>query len=143
MAVDIVNERVIRDEIVHWVYDDLGYYAYAGSGLTLNIVRSISVQLPIENPDDYSTFLWLETLQGFFLARQRLLDSSPQGWWLIRELMPDESHAFFQRFGDSIHDYLAGIHARLALEDAAYAPLEGRSTSPASVPPGTFRPSPG
>lgn len=138
MPVEIVDEHLVRDEVVHWVYDDFGYHAFTSSGMTLNIIHSVSVQLPIERPEDYFTYLWLETLQGFYMARQRIVESAPQGWWLVRQLIPGNTYNFFQEFQDNIEDYLERLDARLAMEDAAYEPLEGRATSPAPMPPGTF-----
>lgn len=117
MSIDIINERLMQDEIVHWVWDTLGYYAFTSSGMSINIVRSTSVQPSIQRPDDYYTYLWLETLQGFFLARQRIVDSAPQGWWIVRQLIPNVGHHFFQAFQDDIASYVERLEARAASDE--------------------------
>lgn len=113
MAPELVEQKSMREEIVHWVCDGLGYCAFTSSGRGINIVRSASVQPAIASEADYFTYLWIESLQGFFLARQRMIESSGQGWWLVQELTPQSSYQFFYMFQDDIQTHLEMLEARL------------------------------
>lgn len=110
MSVEIVQEEEMDEEVLQWVVDASGYHAYTRAGLGLQIIRSASVQPPIENPAQYQTWLWMETVQGFFLARQSVIESVPQEWRLARRITPGEAHRFFVDFKDVVLDYIAGLH---------------------------------
>ncbi len=101
-----VTAEEMEREVVHWVTDPCGYFAYTADGAGLAIVRSLSIQLAIEDPLDYHTWLWLETVQGFFLARQRFVEFAPGGWWLVRRFEPGASEHFFHEFGERLPDWL-------------------------------------
>lgn len=109
MSAEIMQTHVLDEEIAHWVSDDRGYHAYTRGGTALHIVRSASVQPPIKRPEDYPTWLWVEALQGFYLARQRIVDGVPQEWRLVRQLVPSERHGFFVDFQDVIAAYLIDL----------------------------------
>lgn len=101
-----VEELEMEEEVVHWSFDENGYHAFTATGKPLNIVRSLSLQPPIASEDDYYTWLWLETLQGFYVARQRIVEAMPQGWWLVRQVVPASPHLFFQHFSDELEAYV-------------------------------------
>lgn len=132
---EIVQTEIVDDEVTHWVSNDLGYHAYTRGGLALSIIRSASVQTPIAHPERYPTWLWLETVQGFYLARQMVVDSIPQTWHLVRRLTPAEPHAFFSAFRDAAADFVSTLACEedpsspaLGQLDAASASVEGNAS---------------
>lgn len=109
MSAEILQTVVLDDEIAHWVSDVQGYHAYTRGGAALHVVRSASVQPPITHPEDYHTWLWIQALQGFYLARQRIIDGVPQEWRVVRQIVPSEGHGFFVDFRDDLVDYLVAL----------------------------------
>ena len=109
MAADIMQEQILCDDVLHWVTDDLGYHAYSRGGLVLSIVRSASIQPTISDEQDYVTWLWVEALQGFFVMRQRIVETQPQGWVIVRRLTPSAHHGFFADFRDGFEGWVEGF----------------------------------
>lgn len=66
--------------------------------MILNFIQITSLQLPIEDEEEYFTHLWAQTLSGFFLFRQKVKDKIPQVWTLEREIIPEEEDGFFEVF---------------------------------------------
>lgn len=104
----IAEERLIDDPVEHFVTNENGYFAYSQSGRALAIVHAHSIQPPIDNADDYQTFLWVETVDAFFLLRQRIVNAEPQAWSIVREIVPYQRHNFFYHFIDVLAEYLDG-----------------------------------
>jgi hypothetical protein len=108
----IRSEDVLDDVVKQFVVDAHGYFAYAASGLTLTIVRALSVQPPIADDQDYYTYLWVESVNGFFLLRQQVLQcaaQSAQEWVVVRRIEPNDTFNFFFEFLDGIEEYVKTI----------------------------------
>ncbi len=85
----------MAEDIVHFVAQDLLYFAITASGQRLDIVRSSAIQPAITDEDAYDTYLWIETTTGFFVLKQRFQSGMAQGWTVIREIVPRERFGFF------------------------------------------------
>lgn len=90
----------LEEEIGHFQADSLGYYAYLRRGGRIDIQRVFNFQPPIENFEDYYSFMFVESLQGFFLFRQRMFENKPRPWHVCLELKPTEPHLFFTQARD-------------------------------------------
>jgi len=105
------DERVLEDPVPHFVTNEHGYFAYADSGLSLTIVRAHSFQTPITDPENYPSYLWVESVNGFYLLRQEVLEGAPQPWVIVREVLPEEPHNFFYEFLAVLEDYARSLEA--------------------------------
>lgn len=106
LSADLESERVMEDEVLHFVTHETGYRAYTARGLRLDIIRSESIQPDIGDPGDYYTWLWTETFQGFYLMRQRVTASRAAGWEVVREFVPRDPYGFYFDFLDRIRPAL-------------------------------------
>lgn len=56
-----------------------------------DIIRCQTYQPEIGDPENYVFYLWAETLQGYFLLKQRFLEGRAQEWQLAGEFELEES----------------------------------------------------
>ncbi|MCA9780697.1 MAG: hypothetical protein KC800_28440 [Candidatus Eremiobacteraeota bacterium] len=70
--------------------DQGAYYFVASDGRRGDIIRCQTHQPGISDPDDYFFYMWVQTLQGYFILKQRFLEGRPQNWSLIGEMTTDE-----------------------------------------------------
>jgi len=87
----------LDDEIALFECGENGYYAYLRSGRRLDIQRVFNFQPPIENFDDYFSYMFVQSLQGFFLLRQRMLENRPLNWRVFLEFRAAEPHLLFDQ----------------------------------------------
>ena len=87
--------RQFEWEAVHFEAYERGYYALLRRGDRLDIQRVFTIQPPIDDPDDYYAFMFAQTLQGFFVMRQRVIDGKTGNWEVFLEVIPEEPHRFF------------------------------------------------
>ncbi len=93
---DNLQEVISRDEeITIFEAGETGYYAYPRLGRRIDIQRAFNFQPPIDNFDDYYSFMFVESLQGFFLFRQRIVENKGETWRVFLEMTPREPRAFF------------------------------------------------
>lgn len=97
------------DEVIQFVTHDLSYIAYTRTGRRLDITKSMSAQPAIVNPDDYFSYMWVKALQGYFLLRQRYVESVAEPWFVVRELKPETDFRFYEEFLDELDAYLACV----------------------------------
>ena len=107
-----IEDIIIRDdEITLFEAGKNGYYAYLRNGDRIDIMHVFNFQPPIENFDDYYSFMFVESLQGFFVLRQHVIENNPRSWRVYLELKPREACRFFQdawRLVCSIRKQLSG-----------------------------------
>ncbi len=65
--------------------DSGAYYFVSADGRRGDIIRCLTYQPEIVNPEDYTFYMWAETLQGFFLLHQRFLEGRAEEWQLAGE----------------------------------------------------------
>jgi hypothetical protein len=85
----------VNEEVIHFEAYREGYYAILRRGDRLDIQRIFHIQPPIVNENDYFAFMFAQTLFGFFLFRQRVVENKPQPWEVYMELIPESPHSFF------------------------------------------------
>lgn len=95
------------EEVIQFVTHDLSYIAYTNSGRRLDILKSMSAQPPIQNPEDYYSYMWVKALQGYFILRQHYVESVASPWYVIRELKPETEFHFYEEFLDELDTFLA------------------------------------
>jgi hypothetical protein len=83
------------DEITLFDTSDKGYYAYTRRGDRFDITHAFNFQPPILNFDDYYAYMFVESLQGFFIFRQRIFENAEEHWEVFLELFPREPAGFF------------------------------------------------
>ena len=85
---DNLEDIILRDdEIALFDAGKNGYYAYLLPGDRIDIQHAFSFQPPIENFDDYFSYMFVESLQGFFVFRQRVLENEMD--WLYADVTRD------------------------------------------------------
>jgi hypothetical protein len=92
---NLQNAMQRDDEIVLFEASELGYYAYPRLGGRFDIMHAFNFQPPILNYDDYYSFMFVESLHGFFVFRQRVFENKEEPWRVFLELVPREPHCFF------------------------------------------------
>jgi len=92
---NITDAGPVGAEIVHFEAYEKGYYAILRRGDRLDIIHSLHLQPPVEDPGNYFAFMFVETLQGFFLLRQRVFENRPENWEVYLEITAAEPHRFF------------------------------------------------
>ncbi len=92
-----IDVKWLDDEITLFDIDKNGYYAYLRSGDRLDIMHAFNFQPPIDNPLDFFSFMFVESLQGFFLLRQRILENRPLPWYTYMQFIPEKTTVFFQQ----------------------------------------------
>lgn len=91
----IKHIELIGEEITHFVADENGYYAIMRSGPRLDITAVFSMQPPIDDINDYYSFLFVETLFDFYVFRQRVYENRPREWEVMLRIRPVERTGFF------------------------------------------------
>ncbi|HXE71090.1 MAG TPA: hypothetical protein VNO81_00390 [Candidatus Nitrosotenuis sp.] len=139
------DEWPLDEEVTRFLTDSERYVAFTASGMELRITRARAFQPPMEDPDDFPTFMWTETLEGYFLMRQHIVQNHAQGWRLIRRILPrgPRQASFFYEFEDQLLDYIERnqLNHPLGLGNVRHILVEepqGRAESPR--PDGNGRP---
>jgi hypothetical protein len=96
----------LRDPVFRFVSTAQSYCAYCESGLRLDIVRCRNLLLEQTDPDDYWNFLWMQSLQGFFILRQRVQVGITEDWILVGELI---TNAPLSQFFDLFQDHFEAV----------------------------------
>jgi hypothetical protein len=95
----------LRDQVYRFVSTAQSYTAYCESGLRLDIARCRNILVSQPDPDDYWNFLWIQSLQGFFVLRQRVRVGITEDWVLVGEVLTSSAVSqFFDLFQDSFED---------------------------------------
>ena len=103
----LVEEEIEIDEPVkHISSDETNYIIITETGRLLNVVKSVSIQPFIEDPDRFLTYLWVEAKEGFYLLSQRFECGAGQGWTLMKQFIPVEELTFFLEYRDELRDTL-------------------------------------
>lgn len=106
LSADLESERPMEDEVIQFVAHETGYRAHTAQGMRLDVIRMVSIQPDIETPEGYFTWLWAETIQGFYLMRQRVTASGGEAWQVVREFVPRDSYGFYFDFQDVLRPAL-------------------------------------
>ncbi|MBM3464682.1 MAG: hypothetical protein FJX76_21505 [Armatimonadetes bacterium] len=99
----------LKDTIVQFVTSEHGYFAYSAQGRSLTIVRAHSYQPEIVDEEEYHTWLWVESLDGFYVLRQQIVAHEPKEWTIVAEIIPAERYAFFIEFLDHLPEFVAAL----------------------------------
>ncbi|MCA9791950.1 MAG: hypothetical protein KC910_09160 [Candidatus Eremiobacteraeota bacterium] len=106
---ELVRTELVTDFVTHQSL----YVIRLESGARIEVTRCFTRQPPIEDEHNYSSFMWVKSLQGLFLLRQQFYQSRPLGWQVVREVVPvDAGLHFFEEFDDQILDFITsrGLH---------------------------------
>lgn len=68
------------EEVTHFVADENGYYAILRKGERLDFIKVFHMQPPIEDPTEYSAFMFAETIGGFYLFSQKMVKNKAGAW---------------------------------------------------------------
>lgn len=61
-----------------------------------DIIKCRPFQPEIRNHDNYASYLWVQTYQGYFVMRQRFVEQHACEWRVVREVEVDDAEpAFF------------------------------------------------
>lgn len=101
------SEWTLEDEVLRFITDATSYTARTRAGMELRILRAWSFQPPVEDENNFASFLWIQTLEGFFLLRQHLVGSQAMSWHILRRLIPEPGQPhFFHDFQDELPTYI-------------------------------------
>lgn len=94
-------------EVVTFVASEGAYYFVLGDCRRADIIKCRTLQPAIRDHLNYSSYLWVKAYQGYYLLRQRFVDSHAQEWRLIAEVEVDEPEFdFFDKHGDCLAEEL-------------------------------------
>ena len=86
----------LRSLSVHRFFgSDSSYIAYCEENLRLDIAKCRNYLPAGIDPADYHHYMWVSSLQGFFVLRQRVRGRLSEEWTVIAELVPGEYHSSF------------------------------------------------
>ncbi len=88
MIRQVVPERL---EILYFASTDYSYTAFLEGDRRLDVARCQNFQAE----DGRLAYLWIQSLQGYFLARQDLGQGRQAGWELLLEVVPEEPSSQF------------------------------------------------
>lgn len=106
---DNLQNAFYRDEeIMTFEANTTGYYAYTRPGFRFDITHAFNFQPPIDNFDNYFSFMFVESLQGFFIFRQHVFENKEEPWCIYLELIPRAPHSF-HKDAVAFHSYLQRV----------------------------------
>jgi hypothetical protein len=94
---NLTDVFLVDEEVALFEASKLGYYAYLRRGGRLDIRQVFTCQPPIDDFNDYFSYMFVESLQGFFLLRHRMLENKPQPWTVFLALKPAEPLLLFRQ----------------------------------------------
>lgn len=101
------SEWPMEDEVFRFVTDNQNYSARTRAGMELRILKAWTYQPPVEDENNFATFMWVQTVEGFFLLRQHLVHSQALSWYLVRRVLPSPGQPhFFHDFQDLLPEYV-------------------------------------
>ncbi len=75
----------------------------AADGRRADIIKCHPFQPEISDHLNYSAYLWVKAIQGYFLLRQRFIEEHPCEWRIVREVeVEDPERDFFDEMGRSL-----------------------------------------
>lgn len=87
---NVKNAVLMNEEVTHFVAGELGYYAILRKGERLDIIKVFHIQPPIENPMDYTAYMFAETASGFYLFSQNILENRAATWEVRMKIQAEE-----------------------------------------------------
>lgn len=114
------SEWPMEDEVFRFVTDHMNYSARTRSGMELRILKAWTYQPPVQDETNFATFMWVETVEGFFLMRQHLVFNQALPWHILRRVIPSPGHPyFFHDFQDVLPDYIEkqGLNVPFELDE--------------------------
>lgn len=78
-------------DIRTFVVDNGAYYFIAVDGRRGDIIRCQTYQPGIGESEDYYFYMWVQSLQGYFMLRQRFEGGRAGDWQLLGEFETEES----------------------------------------------------
>jgi hypothetical protein len=92
----LLESFIVLEEEVHLfeAYEH-GYFALLQRGPRIDILRIFNFQPEICDFNDYPTYMFIESMQGFFIMRQDVREGRPGPWIVCAELHPRNPIAFF------------------------------------------------
>lgn len=117
-----------RGEVLEFVSTDASYVVHIKPNLRLDIARVSNFRVDTEHPGIHWAYMWLQTVQGFFVLRQLVIRNRPAAWELLYEVTPAEfSSGFFPWLGDHFEELIQTWNDRFGEGSLAAMgiPLEG------------------
>lgn len=75
----------------------------------VDIMKCRTFQPSIQDPNDYSSYMWIKGYQGYFVLQQRFQDQHAHPWQVVREVEPEtDSFDFFDAYGDQLEAEFVG-----------------------------------
>lgn len=101
------SEKELDDPVTSFVTGELSYHARTEGRLGIDIVKCYTRTPEIEDPENYLSYMWVNSVQGYYVLEQAFEKGEPQDWRLIRQIIPEEPDIyFFEKFDDQFLDYV-------------------------------------
>ena len=71
------------------------YVAFCQDNVRLDIAKCRSYLPPMIDLLDHCNYMWIQSLQGFFILRQQVRGRVSDEWYVIAEVEPDEFSSYF------------------------------------------------
>lgn len=102
----VKEEIAMEEEIIDFYIEDGVYFAVSTSGRIFHIRKIVGIQPEIINEEEFFTYLWMETIEGFFLLRQQIKEGKVSKWTIEKEIIPFEYFNFFENYQEKIKKML-------------------------------------
>lgn len=71
------------------------YVAFCQDNMRLDIAKCRNYLPPVIDPMDHCHYMWVQSLQGFFILRQQIREKVSDEWYVVAEVTPDEFSSYF------------------------------------------------
>lgn len=90
-----------KGEVLEFVTTQESYTIHVKPNLRLDVARCSQFRVDADSPTSFWSYLWLQSVQGFFVLRQATLEGRTLGWEMVYEVVPAEfSSSFFPWLSD-------------------------------------------
>ena len=101
------NFKIIEQKIEVYNFQCApGEYTALTSAGKFKLLKCKSIQPPIENPDDFYTYLWAQAEDRYFVFRQRFEKGVSGSWEIFQEIIPEDTGEFFSDFVPVLNEML-------------------------------------
>lgn len=110
-----VNEVEKEELVIEFQTTRDSYSMWTETGMRCDIMKCHTQHLGSGDPENYPSYMWVKSLQGYFVMRQEIKDNKAGNWIILREIQPDDpGRYFFEEFADNFEAYVRAIEEKVS-----------------------------
>lgn len=117
----------MQAEVLRFVMTSESYTIYAEPDMRLDVARCQAVEAPDDSSLSSWSYMWVQSVQGFYILRQPALKGrcQPGTWTIVGQVFPEEfSSSFFPRFEEQFFNFAGAFLQALPAEEVPPEELE-------------------